>query len=120
MELPSDGKSPLTEVYCGNGRRSWPRWIMESESVDVGSVMDPIMLNMAPSPGKFEGFSLSKEVTLMTVTHFTQADLAKLLEIAASGRIDFETGTKRIGLDQINDAFQAKREGRQLRVMVMP
>jgi D-arabinose 1-dehydrogenase-like Zn-dependent alcohol dehydrogenase len=88
--------------------------------VDVGSVMDPILLNMAPSPGKFEGFSLSKEVTLMTVTHFTRADLAKLLEIAASGWIDFETGTKRIRLDDINGAFEAKKAGKQLRVVVTP
>lgn len=88
--------------------------------VDVGSVMDPISLNMAPSPVKFEGFSLSKEVTLMTVTHFTRADLAKLLEIAATGKVDFTTGTKSVALYDINSAFEDKKSGTQLRVVVTP
>jgi propanol-preferring alcohol dehydrogenase len=88
--------------------------------VDIGSVMEPVTLKMAPSPQKMEGFSLSKEVTLMTVTHFAQSDLSELLGIASSGKLNFELGTAKLPLDEINEAFDAKKHGNNLRVLVVP
>ncbi len=88
--------------------------------VDVGSVMEPVMLKMAPSPQKLEGFSLSKELTLSTITHYTRVELSELLGIVASGKLNLELGTARVPLDEINEAFETKRQSKGLRVLVVP
>jgi len=86
--------------------------------VDIGSVMEPITLKMMPFID--EGLSLNKELTLMTVSHCTRKDMLKLLEILASRKIDFETGTVKVPLDDINRGFKVKEEGKALRVLVTP
>lgn len=40
--------------------------------------------------------SLSKELTLMTVTHHTRVDLTKLIEIVGTGKIDSDLGTVKV------------------------
>lgn len=86
--------------------------------VDVGSIAEPITLKMMPFVD--EGLSMSKELTLMTVCHCSQADMAKLLELLSIRKLDFESGSARVPLEEINRGFQMKKEGKYLRVLVIP
>lgn len=86
--------------------------------LDVGSVMEPISLKMMPFID--EGLSLNKELSLMTVSHCTKKDMSKLLEILAMGKMDFETGTVKVPLDEINKGFEIKESGKVLRVLITP
>ena len=86
--------------------------------MDIGSIAEPISLKMMGFVD--EGLSLSKELTLMTVTHCSQADMAKLLELISIRKIDFELGTAKVPLSDINLGFQMKKEGKYLRVLVTP
>lgn len=86
--------------------------------MDVGSVMEPISLKMMPFIDG--GLSLTKELTLQTVSHCTRKDMQKLLEILAGGKMDFETGSVKVPLDDVNEGFRIKEDGKALRVLVMP
>ena len=86
--------------------------------VDVGSVMDPVPLKMMPFVD--EGLSMSKELTLMTVKHCSRADMTKLMEVLGMTKIDFESGTMKVPLDEINRGFEIKREGKWTRVLIIP
>ncbi len=86
--------------------------------MDVGSIMEPISLKMMGFVD--EGLSLTKELTLMTVSHCSQADMAKLLELISIRKIDFELGTAKVPLSDINLGFQMKKEGKYLRVLITP
>ena len=86
--------------------------------VDIGSVMEPVEIRMMPFLEG--GLSLTKELTLMTIAHCTQADMTKLMEVLAVADIDFETGTVKVPLDDINHGFDVKKEGKYARVLITP
>jgi len=87
--------------------------------VDVGSVMTPFEISLAPFSDK--GLSLNKEVSLMTITHFNIAEAQKLMSILATGNIDFETGTAHVSLDEINKGLEIKENSSEhFRVIVHP
>ena len=86
--------------------------------VDVGSVMEPIPLKMMPFID--QGLSLSKEVTLMSVSHCSKADMMKLMEVLNIAKIDFQSGTVKVPLDDINWGFEVKKEGKCARVLITP
>ena len=84
--------------------------------IDIGSIMEPITLKMMPFVD--EGLSLSKELTLKTVSDFTRADISKFMGII--DKVDFDLGTAKVPLSEINRGFKMKKEGNCLRVLVMP
>lgn len=84
--------------------------------IDIGSIMEPITLKMMPFID--EGLSLSKELTLKTVSHFTRADIAKFMGVVDN--IDFDLGTVKVALSEINRGFKIKKEGGYLRVLIIP
>jgi len=86
--------------------------------VDIGSLSEPFSLKMMPFAD--EGLALSKELSLMTVSHCSRADMTKLLELLNTNELDFETGTLKVPLDDINRGFEMKREGKHLRVVITP
>jgi propanol-preferring alcohol dehydrogenase len=86
--------------------------------VDVGSLSEPFSLKMMPFAD--EGLALSKELSLMTVSHCSRADMTRLLGLLRIRELDFETGTLKVPLDDINEAFEIKRKGKYLRVVVTP
>lgn len=86
--------------------------------MDIGSLAEPISLRMSPSSDK--GLSISKELSLMTVAHCSRADMAKLLELVAANKIDFDTGTATVPLDDIHKGFEMKAGGQYLRVLIAP
>jgi threonine dehydrogenase-like Zn-dependent dehydrogenase len=86
--------------------------------VDVGSLSETFTLKMMPFFD--EGLALNKELSLMTVSHCSRADMTKLLELLNTNELDFETGTLRVPLDEINQGFEIKREGKYLRVVIAP
>ena len=87
--------------------------------VDVGSVMEPVEISLAPFSDK--GLSLNKEVNLMTMTHFKISEAQTLMNIIASDIIDFETGTAHVSLDDINKGLDMKENDKDhFRVIVHP
>jgi D-arabinose 1-dehydrogenase-like Zn-dependent alcohol dehydrogenase len=86
--------------------------------MDIGSLAEPITLKMRPFLD--EGLSLSKELSLITVSHCPRAEMVKLLELVRINKIDFEMGTAKVPLDDINRGFEMKREGKNLRVVITP
>lgn len=86
--------------------------------LDIGSVMEPVNLKMMPFVD--EGLSLNKELTLMTVSHCSRKDMTKLLELIDIRKIDFELGTVKVSLDEINRGFEMKKAGNNLRVVIIP
>ena len=86
--------------------------------MDVGSLGEPISLNMAPFSDT--GLAMSKELSLNTVSHCPRAEMTKLLETVDINGIDFETGTARVSLDEIHRGFEMKKTGKNLRVVVKP
>ncbi len=88
-------------------------------AVDVGSVIGSINLNMTPfNPA--EGINISNERILMSVSDFTRSDATKLLSIARQGKINFDLGTAKAALDEVNKGFEIKRSGKHLRVLIVP
>ena len=87
--------------------------------IDIGSVMTPVEISVAPFSDK--GLSLNKEVSLMTVTHFKISEAQALMNILASGKLDSQTGTAHVSLDEINKGFEIKEKSDQyMRVIVHP
>lgn len=86
--------------------------------MDIGSVMEPITLSMAPFVDY--GLAMSKELTLKTVSHCSRKDMSKLVELLGHTKIDFELGTEKVSLDDINDGFDTKRDSDKFRVIIMP
>ena len=86
--------------------------------VDIGSVMEPVTINMMPFIDG--GLCLSREITLKTISHYNRKDMSKLMELLGKVEIDFNTGTYKIGLSEINRGFDIKREGKHTRVLVCP
>lgn len=86
--------------------------------IDIGAVMEPINLKMIPFID--EGLALNKELTLMTISHCSRKDMAKLMDVVKQGRIDFDTGTLTLPLDEINRAFEIKKSSDNLRVVIQP
>ena len=88
------------------------------KTVDIGSVTEPVSLRLMP--GIDEGLSLSKELTLMTISHSTKADMTKLMEVLKIAKVDFQTGTVKVPLAEINEGFQIKKGGKCARVLITP
>ena len=86
--------------------------------MDVGSVAESFSLSMTPFSDT--GLSMTKELSLMTVSHCSRADMAKLLELVAVNKIDFETGTAMVPLEDIHKGFEMKTGGKYLRVIITP
>jgi threonine dehydrogenase-like Zn-dependent dehydrogenase len=86
--------------------------------LDIGSLAEPITLSM--SPFRDTGLSMSKELSLMTVSHCSRAEMTKLLELVAENGIDFEMGTAMVPLEDIHRGFEMKTSGHYLRVVVNP
>ncbi len=86
--------------------------------MDIGSVMEPFTLSMAPFVDY--GMAMSKELTLKTVSHCSRKDMSKLVELLGHTRIDFELGTEKVALDDINHGFDTKRNSDKFRVVIMP
>jgi threonine dehydrogenase-like Zn-dependent dehydrogenase len=86
--------------------------------VDVGSIMEPVSLKMMPFIDG--GLSLSREITLMTISHYCRRDMTKLLDLLSHADLDFVSGTYKVALSEINHGFEVKRQGRHARVLVVP
>jgi 2-desacetyl-2-hydroxyethyl bacteriochlorophyllide A dehydrogenase len=86
--------------------------------MNVGSLSEP--LNLSMSPFYDTGLSLTKELTLKTVSHCSRADMTKLLELVANHKLDFHTGTAMMPLAEIIEGFEMKKSGKYLRVVITP
>ncbi|MBI4584043.1 MAG: alcohol dehydrogenase catalytic domain-containing protein [Planctomycetes bacterium] len=87
--------------------------------IDVGSVTEPFEISLAPFTDR--GLALTKEVSLMTITHFKISEAQTLMRILAAGKLDFETGTAHVALDEINRGLQIKETSQEyFRVLVHP
>ena len=86
--------------------------------MDVGSVMEPFTLSMVPFVD--HGMAMSKELTLKTVSHCSRKDMSKLVDLLGHTKIDFELGTEKVALDDINQGFETKRSSDKFRVVIMP
>jgi Zn-dependent alcohol dehydrogenase len=72
------------------------------------------------SPFYDRGLALTKELSLMTVSHCSRADMTKLLEVVANHKLDFHTGTAFMPLKDIHQGFEMKKSGGYLRVVITP
>lgn len=86
--------------------------------VDVGSIMEPVSIKMMPFIDG--GLSLSREITLMTISHYCGRDMSKLLELLSLADLDFTSATYNVPLTEINHGFDVKRQGKYARVLVIP
>jgi len=86
--------------------------------MNVGSLADPI--NLSLNPFYDTGLALTKELSLMTVSHCSRSDMAKLLEVAAIHKLDFTTGSVKVPLAEIHRGFELKKHGGYFRVIVVP
>jgi Zn-dependent alcohol dehydrogenase len=65
-----------------------------------------------------EGLAMSKELSLLTISHCSRADLVKLLELISIRNINFEVGAAKVPLEKIQTGFDMKKEGKYLRVVI--
>jgi propanol-preferring alcohol dehydrogenase len=86
--------------------------------MSIGTLSEPFTINMMPFRGA--GLSTDRELSLMSVSHCPTREMVKLLELLATHKIDFDMGTSRVPLSDINRGFQMKRDGKFLRVIVTP
>ena len=86
--------------------------------MDIGSIMEPFTFSMVPFVDY--GMAMSKELTLKTVSHCSRKDMSKLVDLLGHTKIDFELGTERVALDDINHGFDTKRNSNKFRVVIMP
>jgi Zn-dependent alcohol dehydrogenase len=56
----------------------------------------------------------------MSISHCSKADMMKLMEVLSIAKIDFESGTVKVPLDDINRGFEVKKEGKCARVLITP
>jgi propanol-preferring alcohol dehydrogenase len=84
--------------------------------LDIGSLAEPINLKMMPFID--EGLAMSKELSLLTISHCSRADLVKLLELISIRNINFEVGAAKVPLEKIQTGFDMKKEGKYLRVVI--
>jgi 2-desacetyl-2-hydroxyethyl bacteriochlorophyllide A dehydrogenase len=86
--------------------------------MSVGSLAEP--LNLSLSPFYDTGLAMTKEQSLMTVSHCSRADMAKLLEVTSIHKLDFHTGSVKVPLSEIHRGFEIKKHGTGFRVIVVP
>ena len=86
--------------------------------MDVGSIAQSVNLSMSPFSDR--GLAMTKELSLMTVSHCSRADMTKLLEVVANHKLDFHTGTAFMPLEEIHKGFEMKKSGGYLRVVITP
>jgi L-iditol 2-dehydrogenase len=86
--------------------------------MDIGSIMEPFTISMVPFVDY--GLAMSRELTLKTVSHCSRADMTKLVALMGHTKIDFELGTEKVALGDINQGFETKRESDKFRVVIMP